>query len=169
MVNSTGSRSTIEPIPGLIESRPLTHIEALDLDHIPEHLLIIGGGYIGLELAQALRRFGSKVTIIERNTRLAHREDPDVTDLLSEIFRDEGIEIVTGATITTVEGKSGDRVRLSAVRDGEKLQLEGTDILVASGRSPNTQNIGLELAGVETTRNGHVKVNERLQTTAPGV
>jgi pyruvate/2-oxoglutarate dehydrogenase complex dihydrolipoamide dehydrogenase (E3) component len=169
VVISTGSRATVAPIPGLIESRPLTHIEALDLDHLPEHLLIIGGGYIGLELAQAMRRFGSKVTIIERNSRLAHREDSDVTDLLSETFRDEGIDIVASATISDIEGKSGDRVRIHAVRDGEKVQLEGTHILVASGRTPNTQNIGLELAGVETTVNGHVKVNERLQTTAPGV
>ena len=169
VVISTGSRATIEPIPGLIESRPLTHIEALDLDQLPEHLLIIGGGYIGLELAQAMRRFGSKVTIIERNSRLAHREDPDVTEMLSEIFCDEGIEIVANATITKIEGKSGDRVIFHAVRDGEKVQLEGTHILVASGRTPNTQNIGLELAGVETTANGHVKVNERLQTTALGV
>jgi pyruvate/2-oxoglutarate dehydrogenase complex dihydrolipoamide dehydrogenase (E3) component len=169
VVISTGSRATVEHIPGLIESGPLTHIEALDLDHLPEHLLIIGGGYIGLELAQAMRRFGSKVTIIERNSRLAHREDADVTDLLSEIFRDEGIEIVTSATITNIEGKSGDRARIHAVRDGEKLRLEGTHILVASGRTPNTQNIGLELAGAETTANGHVKVNERLQTSAPGV
>jgi pyruvate/2-oxoglutarate dehydrogenase complex dihydrolipoamide dehydrogenase (E3) component len=169
VVISTGSRATVEPIPGLIESRPLTHIEALDLDHLPEHLLIIGGGYVGLELAQALWRFGSKVTIIERNSRLAHREDADVTEMLSEIFRDEGIEIVTSATITNIERKSGDRVRLHADHDGEKVQLEGTHILVASGRTPNTQNIGLDSAGVETTANGHVKVNERLQTTAPGV
>jgi pyruvate/2-oxoglutarate dehydrogenase complex dihydrolipoamide dehydrogenase (E3) component len=169
VVISTGSRTTVEPIPGLIESKPLTHIEALDLDHLPEHLLIIGGGYIGLELAQAMRRFGSKVTIIERNSRLAHREDSDVTDLLNEIFRDEGIEIVTSATINNIEGKSGDRAKIHAVRDGQKVQLEGTHILVASGRTPNTQNIGLEFAGVETTGNGHVKVNERLQTTAPGV
>jgi pyruvate/2-oxoglutarate dehydrogenase complex dihydrolipoamide dehydrogenase (E3) component len=169
VVISTGSRATVEPIPGLIESRPLTHIEVLDLDHLPEHLLIIGGGYVGLELAQAMRRFGSKVTIIERNSRLAHREDADVTDLLSEIFRDEGIEIVTSATINNIEGKSGDQVRLYVSQDGEKVQLEGTHILVASGRTPNTQNIGLDLAGVETTANGHVKVNERLQTTAPGV
>jgi pyruvate/2-oxoglutarate dehydrogenase complex dihydrolipoamide dehydrogenase (E3) component len=169
VVISTGSRATIEPIPGLIESKPLTHIEALDLDHLPEHLLIIGGGYIGLELAQAMRRFGSKVTIIERNGRLAHREDEDVTKMLSDIFQEEGIEIVTSATITQIDGKSGDQVKLHAGRNDEKIELEGSHILVASGRTPNTQNIGLELAGVETTKSGHVKVNERLQTTAPGV
>jgi pyruvate/2-oxoglutarate dehydrogenase complex dihydrolipoamide dehydrogenase (E3) component len=169
VIISTGSRATVEPIPGLLDSRPLTHIETLDLDHLPEHLLIIGGGYIGLELAQAMRRFGSKVTIIERNSRLAHREDEDVTAMLSDIFREEGIEIVTSATINQIEGKSGGQVKLHASRNGEKIELEGTDILVASGRTPNTQNIGLELASVETTKSGHVKVNERLQTTAPGV
>lgn len=169
VVISTGSRATIEPIPGLLESAPLTHIEALDLDHLPEHLLIVGGGYIGLELAQAMRRFGSRVTIIERNPRLAYREDEDVTNTLSDIFRDEGIEVVTGTTITSVQGKSGDRIKLQIEQGGRKSGLEGTDILVATGRTPNTQNIGLELAGVETTDRGHVKVNERLQTTAPGV
>jgi len=169
IIISTGSRATIEPIPGLREAGPLTHIEALELDHLPEHLLIIGGGYIGLEFAQAMRRFGSKVTIIERNSRLAHREDEDVTAMLSDIFRDECIEILTNATVTGVEGKSGDRVKLHAQRNGGKTALEGTHILVATGRTPNTQNIGLELAGVQTTERGHVKVNERLQTTAPGV
>jgi pyruvate/2-oxoglutarate dehydrogenase complex dihydrolipoamide dehydrogenase (E3) component len=169
VVISTGSRATVEPIPGLPDANPLTHIEALDLDHIPEHLLIIGGGYVGLELAQAMRRFGSRVTIIERNTRLAHREDPDVTDLLHDTFREEGIEVVTSARITKVEGKSGERVKLYAVQDRPEVILEGTHLLVASGRTPNTQGIGLELAGVETTDRGHVRVNERLETTAPGV
>ena len=169
VIISTGSRTTVEPIPGLLEASPLTHIEALDLDHIPGQLLIVGGGYIGLELAQAMRRFGSRVTIIERNARLAHREDQDVTDILHNIFREEGIEVVTSARITSVEGKSGERVKLFAIRDGSEIILDGTHLLVASGRTPNTQGIGLELAGVETTERGHVKVNERLETTASGV
>ncbi len=169
VIISTGSRTTVESIPGLLEASPLTHIEALDLDHIPGQLLIVGGGYIGLELAQAMRRFGSHVTIIERNARLAHREDQDVTDMLYNIFREEGIEVVTSARITSVEGKSGERVKLFAIRDGSEIILDGTHLLVASGRTPNTQGIGLELAGVETTERGHVKVNERLETTASGV
>jgi pyruvate/2-oxoglutarate dehydrogenase complex dihydrolipoamide dehydrogenase (E3) component len=169
VIISTGSRTTVEPIPGLLEASPLTHIEALDLDHIPGRLLIVGGGYIGLELAQAMRRFGSRVTIIERNVRLAHREDQDVTDALHDMCREEGIEVVTSTRITRVEGKSGEWVKLYAVRDGLEINLEGTHVLVASGRTPNTQGIGLELAGVETTGRGHVKVNERLETTAPGV
>jgi pyruvate/2-oxoglutarate dehydrogenase complex dihydrolipoamide dehydrogenase (E3) component len=169
VVISTGSRATIERIPGLAEANPLTHVEALDLDHIPGHLLIVGGGYVGLELAQAMRRFGSQVTIVERNGRLAHREDQDVTDLLQNIFREEGIGIATSTVTTRVEGKSGEGVKLHAIQDGTEIVLEGTHLLVASGRTPNTQGIGLELAGVETTNQGHVKVTERLQTTAPGV
>ena len=166
---STGSRSKIEPVPGLTEANPLTHIEALDLDQIPGRLLIIGGGYIGLELAQAMRRFGSRVTIIERNARLAHREDQDVTDTLHDVFREEGIEVVTSARIAKVEGKSGQWVKLHTVQEESEIALEGTHLLVASGRTPNTEGIGLELAGVETTDRGYVKVNERLETTAPGV
>jgi pyruvate/2-oxoglutarate dehydrogenase complex dihydrolipoamide dehydrogenase (E3) component len=169
VVISTGSRAAIEPIPGLTEASPLTHIEALDLDHIPGHLLIIGGGYVGLELGQAMRRFGSDVTIIERNASLVHREDQDVTEMLHDVFREEGIKVATSARITKVEGKSGERLKLYAVQDGSEFVLEGTHLLVASGRTPNTQGIGLELAGVETTDRGHVKVNERLETTAPGI
>lgn len=169
VVIGTGSRATIEQIPGLAEASPLTHVEALDLDHVPGHLLIIGGGYVGLELAQAMRRFGSWVTIVERNDRLAHREDHDVTDLLQNIFREEGIGIATSTVTTRIEGKSGEWVKLHATQNGTEIVLEGTHLLVASGRTPNTQGIGLELTGVETTNQGHVKVNERLETTAPGV
>jgi len=166
---STGSRATIEDIPGLREAKPLTHIEALELDRIPSHVVIIGGGYVGLEFAQAMRRFGSNVTIIERNARLVHREDQDVSNALQSMFQDEGIGIVTNAQITRVEGKSGDRIKLTATRDGAEICLEGTDLLVASGRTPNTDGIDLEAAGVEMTKRGFIKVNERLQTTAPGV
>ena len=123
VVISTGSRAAIERIPGLTEASPLTHIEALDLDQIPGHLLIIGGGYVGLELAQAMSRFGSHVTIIERNERLAHREDQDVTDMLHEVFSEEGIEIVTSAHIAKVEGKSGEWVKIYAARDGAEILL----------------------------------------------
>jgi pyruvate/2-oxoglutarate dehydrogenase complex dihydrolipoamide dehydrogenase (E3) component len=169
VVISTGSRATVEPIAGLPESVPLTHVEALELDHIPEHLLILGGGYIGLELAQAIRRFGSRVTVIERNQRLAHREDQDVSEILHDLCREEGIEIVTSARVTHIEGKSGQSVKVRAVQAGSEIVLEGTHLLVASGRTPNTNGIGLELAGVEITERGHIKVNERLETTAPGV
>jgi pyruvate/2-oxoglutarate dehydrogenase complex dihydrolipoamide dehydrogenase (E3) component len=166
---NTGTRATIDPIPGLSEASPLTHIEALELDHIPPHLLILGGGYVGLELAQAMRRFGSRVTIIERNDRLAHREDLDISEALQELCKDEGIDVVTNAHITQAEGRSGEHVKLHGTCNGSEMTLEGTHLLVASGRRANTEGIGLELAGVEITDRGYVKVNERLQTTAAGV
>ena len=169
VIISTGSRATVEDIPGLRASRPMTHVEALELDRIPGHLLIIGGGYVGMEFAQAMRRFGSEVTIIERNETLAHREDVDVTAALHDLCRHEGIEVCTGATITHVEGLSGDAVRLHATRGNETLEFAGTDLLVASGRTPNTDNIGLDLAGVETDAHGYIRVNKRLETSAPAV
>jgi pyruvate/2-oxoglutarate dehydrogenase complex dihydrolipoamide dehydrogenase (E3) component len=169
VVLNTGTRAAIDPTPGLNEARPLTHIEALELDHVPRHLLILGGGYVGLELAQAMRRFGSQVTIVERNNRLAHREDADVSEALHQLCQDEGINVVTRVHVTRVEGESGQQVKLYGTRDDAELILEGTHLLVATGRMPNTDNIGLELAGVETTDRGYVKVNECLQTTATGV
>lgn len=169
VVINTGTRATLEPIPGLAEVKPLTRIEALELDHIPKHLLVLGAGYVGLELAQAFRRFGAEVTLIDRNSRLAHHEDEDISQGLEEMCRDERINVVTNAKVILVEGNSGEWIRLLATRDGGELSLEGTHLLVAGGRTPNTSGIGLEKAGVEMTDRGHVKVNERLQTTAEGV
>jgi len=169
VVINTGTHATIDATPGLPEAMPLTHIEALELDRTPEHLLVLGGGFVGLEFAQAMRRFGSRVTVIDRNARLVHREDKDVSDALLELFRDEGIDVVTSTRITRVQGKSGESVKVTAQRDGSELVLEGTHLLVAAGRTPNTKGIGLEVAGVETTDRGYIKVNERLETTAPDV
>jgi pyruvate/2-oxoglutarate dehydrogenase complex dihydrolipoamide dehydrogenase (E3) component len=169
IVLSTGSRATIDAIPGLAEAKPLTHIEALELGEIPEHILVLGGGYVGLEFSQTLRRFGSRVSVIDRNDRLAHREDRDISDALQELFADEGIDVLTGTRLTRVEGESGKSVKLYAERNGSPIILEGTHVLAATGRTPNTEGIGLELAGVATTERGHIMVNERLETTAPGV
>jgi pyruvate/2-oxoglutarate dehydrogenase complex dihydrolipoamide dehydrogenase (E3) component len=169
VVINTGSRATLEPIPGLLESKPLTHIEALELDHIPKHLIVLGAGYVGLELAQAFRRFGSEVRLLDHNSRLVHNEDEDISQALEEMCRDEGIGLFKNVNVTEVEGQSGDNVRLVGKRDGDKFEIRGTHLLVASGRTPNTNGIGLDLAGVKTTERGHVKVNERLQTTADGV
>jgi pyruvate/2-oxoglutarate dehydrogenase complex dihydrolipoamide dehydrogenase (E3) component len=169
VVISTGSRARVDDTPGLQDARPLTHIEALELDHVPDHLVVLGGGYIGLELAQALRRLGSRVTVVERNRTVIHREDPDVTAAVETLFRDEGIDLLTGTTVARVEGTSGEGVRLTATRGGADLVIEATHLLAAAGRVPNTDGIGLDIAGVETDARGHVKVNERLQTTVPGV
>ena len=169
VIIGTGTRATIEPIPGLSQAGPLTHIEALELDQLPEHLLVLGGGYVGLELAQAMRRFGCRVTIIEHNERLAHREDEDVSQALHELCGDKGIELVMSTQVTKVEGKSGQSVKLRMVQGRSERIVEGTHLLAATGRTPNTEGIGLEQAGVEVTDRGYIKVNERLETTAPDV
>ncbi len=173
VIVSTGTRASLEPIPGLAEAQPLTHIEALELDEIPEHLLVIGGGYVGVELAQAMRRFGSKVTVLDRNGRLMSKEDPDVCEALRSLLADEGIDILLNARIKQVSGKSGNSVSVVVVQSGEQNGIEkvlkGSHVLVATGRTPNTEGLGLELTGVELTDRGYIKVNERLQTTAPGV
>ncbi len=171
VIINTGTRATLEPIPGLVEALPLTHIEALELDQVPQHLLVIGGGYIGLEMSQAMHRFGSKVTLIDRNDRLMKLEDDDVTEALQRLFKDEGIELVLKAQIKRISGRSGESVRVLVEKNGNaaKKSLEGSHLLVAAGRTPNTQELGLEVAGVELTDRGYIKVNERLETTAPGV
>jgi pyruvate/2-oxoglutarate dehydrogenase complex dihydrolipoamide dehydrogenase (E3) component len=169
VIVSTGTRAAIDPIPGLTEAQPLTHIETLELGHVPEHLLVIGGGFIGLELSQAMRRFGSKVSLIERSEQLVSREDDDVSQVLTGAFRDEGVEIFLNAKTKRVTGKSGDAVQVVIEQNGVEKTLEGSHLLVATGRKPNTEGIGLELTGVEVTERGYIKVNERLQTTAPGI
>ena len=148
VIVSTGTHASIEPIPGLAEAQPLTHIEALELDRLPEHLLVIGGGYVGLEISQAMRRFGSRVTVIDRNSRLVHGEDEDASTVLYDVFREEGVEILLKAQATKVSGKSGQSVRIVVEQDGREKTLEATHLLVATGRTPNTSGIGLELAGV---------------------
>jgi len=169
VIISTGTHATIEAIPGLAESQPLTHIEALELDVIPEHLIVIGGGYVGLELSQAMRRFGSHVSVIDRNDRLLHREDEDVSEGLHHLFEDEGIRLTLGARVKSVSGKSGNVARVVIEQNGVENVVDGSHLLVAAGRTPNTAGIGLELAGVELTDRGYIKVNDRLETTAEGV
>jgi len=169
VIISTGTRAVLDSILGLADAQPLTHVEALELDEVPERLLVIGGGYVGIELSQAMRRFGSKVSVIERNDRLLHREDTDVTEALHSLFADEGIDTLLNAQIKRISGKSGQSVKIVLDQNGVEKTLEGSHVLVAAGRTPNTEGLGLEFAGVELTDRGYVKVNERLQTTAPGV
>jgi pyruvate/2-oxoglutarate dehydrogenase complex dihydrolipoamide dehydrogenase (E3) component len=169
VIVSTGTRAALDAVPGLADAQPLTHIEALELDQLPGHLIVIGGGYVGVELSQAMRRFGSKVTVIHRSDRLLSREDDDVTEALASLFKDEGIDTVLNARVKRISGKSGDSVAVAFEQNGREKILVGTHLLVATGRRPNTENLGLELAGIELTDRGYLKVDERLQTTAPGV
>jgi pyruvate/2-oxoglutarate dehydrogenase complex dihydrolipoamide dehydrogenase (E3) component len=164
-----GTHATIPDTPGLREARPLTHIEALDLQRLPEHLIVLGGGYVGLELTQAVRRLGSRVTLIERGPQLLANEDTDVSQAMLQLFEDEGIEVLLTTTVLGVNGHSGDRVSLQLQSGNATRTLQGTDILVAVGRTPNTRGIGLEKAGIEVTEKGHIRVNDRLETTAPNV
>jgi pyruvate/2-oxoglutarate dehydrogenase complex dihydrolipoamide dehydrogenase (E3) component len=169
VVVNIGTHAAIPNIPGLEAARPLTHIEALELDEAPAHLVVLGGGYVGVEMAQAYRRFGSRVTIIEPGPRLMGREDADVAEEMQRILATEGIELILGATPLNVEGRSGDHVAVTVrIAAGERT-VEGTDLLVAVGRVPNTANIGLDQAGIELDPRGYIHVNERLQASAPGV
>ena len=171
VIVNTGTHAALPPIPGFAEAQPLTHIEALELDEVPSHLIVLGSGYVGLESAQAMRRFGSKVTVLGRAPRLLDSEDEDVSEALQRLFEDEGINVVLKAQIKRISGKSGESVRilLEKSSNGAQKTLEGSHLLVATGRTPNTEGIGLELAGVELTDGGYIKVSERLETTAPGI
>jgi pyruvate/2-oxoglutarate dehydrogenase complex dihydrolipoamide dehydrogenase (E3) component len=164
-----GTRATIPPAPGLADARPMTNIELLEIDRLPAHLIVLGGGYVGLEFAQAYRRFGSRVTVIQHRPQLLDREDPDVADAVERLFADEGIEVLVSAKTLQVEGRSGEGVRLQVRTPQGERPLEGSDVLVATGRTPNTAGIGLDTAGVRLDERGYVQVNDRLETSAPGV
>src|ERR1700722_8136653 len=164
-----GTHASIPSVSGLAESQPLTNIELLELDRVPEHLIVIGGGYVGFEFAQAYRRFGSRVTILDRGPQLLAREDPDIVAELLHIFAGDGIEVIAPAEIFSVHGHSGTGVSLLVRTSSGERTITGSDVLVATGRSPNTIGSGLEVAGLDLDQRGHVKVNDRLQTTAPNV
>jgi pyruvate/2-oxoglutarate dehydrogenase complex dihydrolipoamide dehydrogenase (E3) component len=166
---NVGTRAAIPNVPGLEAAQPLTHVEVLELDYLPQHLIVIGGGYSGLELAQAYRRFGSDVTIIESGPQLLAREDIDVSQEMRRILIGEGIQVLVEAELLQVSGRSGDKVTLSARTPSSKHSIDGSDILVAAGRIPNTAGIGLKETGVELDGRGYIRVNGRLETSAPDV
>src|SRR5215472_12893588 len=164
-----GTRAAIPPVPGLAECNPHTHIEVLELDHLPEHLIVVGGGYVGLEFAQAYRRFGSRVTILQNAPQLLAGQDADIVSELEEILADEEIEIFTSVEILRVQGRSGDSVTMQIRNPNGERSITGSDVLVAAGRIPNTSGMGLELAGVQLDARGFIKVNDHLRTSAPNV
>jgi len=164
-----GTHAVMPNVPGLAAARPLTHIEALELDYAPKHLIVLGGGYVGLELAQAYRRFGSAVTIIEPGAQVMAREDPDTSEAMQRILTEEGIRFVLSAEPQKVTGRSGDEVSVTVNGSAGAETIVGSDILVAVGRVPNTIGVGLEEAGIAIDARGYIQVNDRLETTAPGV
>jgi pyruvate/2-oxoglutarate dehydrogenase complex dihydrolipoamide dehydrogenase (E3) component len=166
---NVGTHAAIPNVPGLDAARPLTHVEALELDYLPAHLVVIGGGYVGLEMAQAYRRFGSDVKIIEPGRRLMSREDVDVSQEMQRILCEEGIKVLLEAELLQVRGQSGERVSLLVRTAAGEQNIDGTDILIAAGRVPNTAGIGLGEAGIRLDSRGYIRVNGRLETSAPGV
>jgi pyruvate/2-oxoglutarate dehydrogenase complex dihydrolipoamide dehydrogenase (E3) component len=165
---NTGGRAHIPDIPGLKEVNYLTNSSVMELDFLPEHLIIVGGSYIGLEFAQMYRRFGSRVTVIEMKDRLIAREDEDVSASIKEILENEGIEIRLNAACMAVE-KSGNGVAVNVQCASGVPKVEGSHLLMAIGRTPNSHDLGLEKVGIETDPRGFIVVDDQLRTNIPGI
>ena len=166
---NTGTSPNVPPISG-IESVPYLNNESImELDQVPDHLIVIGGGYIGVEFGQMFRRFGSKVTILQRGPRMLPREDEDVAAEVLSILTEDGIEVVTGAQTKSVAATASGGVDLSVEVNGESRTISGSHLLLAAGRKPNTDMLNLAAAGVETDKRGSIQVNDRLETGVDGI
>jgi pyruvate/2-oxoglutarate dehydrogenase complex dihydrolipoamide dehydrogenase (E3) component len=161
---NTGTHAAVPPVPGLADTKFLTTTELLDIEEVPEHLLILGGGYIGLEFGQMFRRFGSQVTIIEHGQQVLEREDDDVCEALQTALTNEGIEFIMEAEVHHVSQNAAGQFTLATTTKKGERRVHGSHLLVAIGRKPNTDGLGLELAGVKTDEQGYIEVNTRLQT-----
>ena len=172
IVINTGARPAPPPLPGIEGVPSLDSTSVMELDAAPEHLLVLGGGYIGLEFGQMFRRFGSRVTIVQRGARLLAREDADVADAVADILREDGIEVLLSTDAVRVSpgpAGAGGQVALTVRSAGVERTLTGSHLLVAAGRSPNTEVLNLTAAGVETDSHGFIRVNDLLETSAPDV
>ena len=165
---NVGARPANPPIEGLDSVPALNSTSIMELDELPEHLLVLGGSYVGLEFAQMFRRFGSEVTIVQRSGQLMGREDPDVAEAVAEIMREDGIEVLLNTQTTRATQDDGKILLTVNTPDGERT-LEGSHLLVAAGRPPNTEALDLDAAGVEKDGRGFIKTNERLETGVEGV
>jgi pyruvate/2-oxoglutarate dehydrogenase complex dihydrolipoamide dehydrogenase (E3) component len=165
---NTGTAPSIPRIEGLEESGYLTNATIMELRELPAHLIVIGGGYIGLEFGQMFRRFGSRVTIVHQGNQILPREDAEVAAELQRVLESEGIDFVLNARTTRINQEWG-RVILICEVSGKSVSLEGSHLLVATGRKPNTSNLGLDMAGIELDSQGYIRVNSRLETSTPGV
>jgi pyruvate/2-oxoglutarate dehydrogenase complex dihydrolipoamide dehydrogenase (E3) component len=165
---NTGGRALVPEIPGLADVPTLTNSSMMEVDFLPEHLLVVGGSYIGLEFAQAYRRFGSRVTVIEMADRLISREDEDVSNAVREILEAEGVEVRLNAACIAV-ARAGNGVSVGLDCSNGANRVEGSHLLLAVGRRPNTDDLGLEAAGIETDRRGFIKVDDQLRTNVPGI
>lgn len=164
---NVGTHATLPEIPGLAAAKPMTHVEALNLQRLPKHLVVMGGGYVGIEFAQAMRRFGSKVTIIHRGEQLLGGEDKDVSSALCQMLERDGIKILLQTELHQVNGLSGDHIRMVVLISGDRMSLDATDLLVAVGCTPNTADLDVTKADIALDKAGYIHVNDRLETTAP--
>ncbi len=166
---NTGTRARILPIPGLDAVDYLTNRNIMDLEEVPEKLLILGGSYLGLEFGQMFQRFGSQVTVVEFMDRIIPREDAAISDSLQQALEDEGMQFHTSAKATGVEKTDSGLSLTIEYKDGRTAQLEGSHLFIGVGRTPNSDDLGLEAAGIETDDAGYIKHNNRLETNVPGV
>jgi pyruvate/2-oxoglutarate dehydrogenase complex dihydrolipoamide dehydrogenase (E3) component len=166
---NTGARPANPPVEGLDSVPTLNSTTIMELDEVPDHLLVLGGSYVGLEFAQMFRRFGSRVTVVQRGKQLMSREDSDVAEAVAEIMRQDGIEVLLQAQAQRAEQDEDGKIRLTVRTPEGESTLEGSHLLAAAGRPPNTEKLNLEAAGVETDKRGQIKVNERLETNVEGV
>ncbi len=165
---NTGARPSVPAIEGLKTTPFLDSTSIMELDIVPQHLLVLGGGYVGLEFGQMFRRFGSRVTVVQSGSQLLNREDPDLADEVAKILQQDGIEVLLNATANRVSQSAGG-IRLEVQQPGKSTTLSGSHLLVATGRVPNSETLNLAAAGVGTEDHGFIKVNNRLETTADGV
>jgi pyruvate/2-oxoglutarate dehydrogenase complex dihydrolipoamide dehydrogenase (E3) component len=165
---NVGARAVIPPIPGLDDVPYLTNSSMMDVDFLPAHLIIIGGSYVGLEFAQAYRRFGSEVTVVEAAPRLIAREDEDVSQAVADFLKEEGIDVRVGSKVIGVE-KQGNSIAVKLDSAGKNSQIVGTHLLVAVGRRPNTDDLGLDKAGIATDTRGYIQVDDQLRTNIAGI
>jgi pyruvate/2-oxoglutarate dehydrogenase complex dihydrolipoamide dehydrogenase (E3) component len=166
---NTGARPANPPVEGLDSVPTLNSTTIMELDEVPEQLLVLGGSYVGLEFAQMFRRFGSEVTVVQRGKQLMSREDTDVAEAVAEIVRQDGIEVLLETQAQRAEQTEDGKIRLTVRTPEGESKLEGSHLLVSAGRPPNTEKLNLEAAGIETDRRGQIKVNERLETNVEGV
>jgi pyruvate/2-oxoglutarate dehydrogenase complex dihydrolipoamide dehydrogenase (E3) component len=166
---NVGAKPANPPVEGLDSVPTLNSTTIMELGEVPDHLLVLGGGYVGLEFAQMFRRFGSEVTVVQRGRQLLSREDADVAEAVAEILREDGIEVLLETRAERAEQTEDGSIRLTIRTPEGESTLEGSHLLATAGRPPNTDQLNLEAAGVETDKRGFIKVNERLETNVPGI
>jgi len=165
---NTGGRPAEPNLEGIDEVSTLDSTSIMELDELPEHLLVLGGGYIGLEFGQMFRRFGSEITIVQQAKQLLGREDPDIADAVREVMEEDGIKVLLDAKAVRAK-RDGTKINLTVRTTGGEQTLTGTHLLCAVGRKPNTEDLNLAAAGIETDKQGNIKVNNKLETNVPGV